>query len=52
MQDVIYVDEGIEEVTEVYPTQVLPPVASTASKKSQKGQSTPLVVPTLPKDAL
>lgn len=27
MQDVIYVDEGIEEVTEVYPTQVLPPAA-------------------------
>ncbi|KAJ3676644.1 hypothetical protein LUZ60_004056 [Juncus effusus] len=25
MQDVIYVDEGIEEVSEVYPTQVLPP---------------------------
>jgi hypothetical protein len=60
MQDVIYVDEGIEEVTEVYPTQVLPPVvASNASKKSQKGQSTPLVVPDActvvpisPKDAL
>ncbi|KAJ4804577.1 heat-inducible transcription repressor [Rhynchospora pubera] len=45
MQDVIYVDEGIEEVTEVYPTQVLPPVASTASKKGQKGQPSPLVVP-------
>lgn len=28
MQDVIYVDEGIEEVTEVYPTQVLPPAAA------------------------
>ncbi|XP_037459308.1 uncharacterized protein LOC119330304 [Triticum dicoccoides] len=28
MQDVIYVDEGIEEVTEVYPTQVLPPVSA------------------------
>ncbi|KAG8081652.1 hypothetical protein GUJ93_ZPchr0018g11325 [Zizania palustris] len=28
MQDVIYVDEGIEEVTEVYPTQVLPPAPS------------------------
>lgn len=59
MQDVIYVDEGIEEVTEVYPTQVLPPVASTASKKGQKGQPTPTivpdicpVVPTSPKDAL
>uniref|UniRef100_M8CWQ3 Uncharacterized protein n=1 Tax=Aegilops tauschii TaxID=37682 RepID=M8CWQ3_AEGTA len=28
MQDVIYVDEGIEEVTEVYPTQVLPPASA------------------------
>ncbi|XP_047095708.1 uncharacterized protein LOC124708064 [Lolium rigidum] len=28
MQDVIYVDEGIEEVSEVYPTQVLPPAAA------------------------
>ena len=28
MQDVIYVDEGIEEVSEVYPTQVLPPAAT------------------------
>ena len=28
MQDVIYVDEGIEEVSEVYPTQVLPAVAA------------------------
>uniref|UniRef100_A0ACD5U5X6 Uncharacterized protein n=2 Tax=Avena sativa TaxID=4498 RepID=A0ACD5U5X6_AVESA len=28
MQDVIYVDEGIEEVSEVYPTQVLPPTAA------------------------
>ncbi|XP_078177858.1 uncharacterized protein LOC144572251 [Carex rostrata] len=59
MQDVIYVDEGIEEVTEVYPTQVLPPVTPNASKRGQKGQPTPLVVsddcpvvPTSPKDAL
>lgn len=59
MQDVIYVDEGIEEVTEVYPTQVLPPVIPNASKRSQKGQFTPSVVsddcpvvPTSPKDAL
>ncbi|XP_072959463.1 uncharacterized protein [Typha angustifolia] len=34
MQDVIYVDEGIEEVTEVYPTQVLPRAPSrTASEE-------------------
>lgn len=59
MQDVIYVDEGIEEVTEVYPTQVLPPVTPNASKRGQKGQPTPSVVPddcpvvpTSPKDAL
>lgn len=31
MQDVIYVDEGIEEVTEVYPTQVLPRTGSSAA---------------------
>ncbi|TVU18709.1 hypothetical protein EJB05_34821 [Eragrostis curvula] len=32
MQDVIYVDEGIEEVTEVYPTQVLPRTGSSISR--------------------
>nr|CAD1828900.1 unnamed protein product [Ananas comosus var. bracteatus] len=34
MQDVIYVDEGIEEVTEVYPTQVLPPTPSRTGHES------------------
>jgi len=32
MQDVIYVDEGIEEVTEVYPTQVLPRTGSSVGR--------------------
>lgn len=32
MQDVIYVDEGIEEVTEVYPTQVLPRTGSSINR--------------------
>uniref|UniRef100_J3M5X3 Uncharacterized protein n=1 Tax=Oryza brachyantha TaxID=4533 RepID=J3M5X3_ORYBR len=44
MQDVIYVDEGIEEVTEVYPTQVLPPApARTGSGLSRS------VTPATPK---
>uniref|UniRef100_A0A0D9WF61 Uncharacterized protein n=1 Tax=Leersia perrieri TaxID=77586 RepID=A0A0D9WF61_9ORYZ len=34
MQDVIYVDEGIEEVTEVYPTQVLPPAPARTGSES------------------
>ncbi|KAG8085148.1 hypothetical protein GUJ93_ZPchr0010g8192 [Zizania palustris] len=47
MQDVIYVDEGIEEVTEVYPTQVLPPApARTGSGLSRS------VTPATPKMAL
>ncbi|BAF17085.1 uncharacterized protein [Oryza sativa Japonica Group] len=46
MQDVIYVDEGIEEVTEVYPTQVLPPAPSRAG--SGLGRS---VTPATPKTA-
>ena len=49
MQDVIYVDEGIEEVTEVYPTQVLPRTvslaATPATPKSAPTTSTSIVVP-------
>ncbi|KAF0928163.1 hypothetical protein E2562_038070 [Oryza meyeriana var. granulata] len=44
MQDVIYVDEGIEEVTEVYPTQLLPPAPS----RTGSGLSH-LVTPATPK---
>ncbi|KAL6593204.1 hypothetical protein ACP70R_049088 [Stipagrostis hirtigluma subsp. patula] len=54
MQDVIYVDEGIEEVTEVYPTQVLPRTGSGLSRTatpatpkaaSSSPASTSIVVP-------
>ncbi|KAL6865008.1 hypothetical protein ACP4OV_016159 [Aristida adscensionis] len=54
MQDVIYVDEGIEEVTEVYPTQVLPRTGSGVSRTatpatpkvaSSSPASTSVVVP-------
>ncbi|KAF8690252.1 hypothetical protein HU200_041321 [Digitaria exilis] len=42
MQDVIYVDEGIEEVTEVYPTQILPRTGSSIGR---------VVTPATPKPA-
>jgi hypothetical protein len=50
MQDVIYVDEGIEEVTEVYPTQVLPRTGSSVGRASTPATpkhcpSTSIVVP-------
>ncbi|GJN14050.1 hypothetical protein PR202_gb00825 [Eleusine coracana subsp. coracana] len=52
MQDVIYVDEGIEEVTEVYPTQVLPRTGSnlgctpaTPKSASSSPASASIVVP-------
>ncbi|KAJ1262222.1 hypothetical protein BS78_09G090400 [Paspalum vaginatum] len=52
MQDVIYVDEGIEEVTEVYPTQVLPRTglsvgrtATPATPKSTRSSTSSIVVP-------
>ncbi|CAL4892801.1 unnamed protein product [Urochloa decumbens] len=51
MQDVIYVDEGIEEVTEVYPTQVLPRTgsivgrAATPATPKPAASSTSIVVP-------
>ncbi|RLM97939.1 uncharacterized protein C2845_PM06G26780 [Panicum miliaceum] len=51
MQDVIYVDEGIEEVTEVYPTQVLPRTgssvgrAATPATPEPAASSTSIVVP-------
>ena len=51
MQDVIYVDEGIEEVTEVYPTQVLPRTgssvgrATTPATPKPAASSTSIVVP-------
>ncbi|XP_062180876.1 uncharacterized protein LOC133885218 [Phragmites australis] len=54
MQDVIYVDEGIEEVTEVYPTQVLPRTGSSLSRTaapatlkpaSSSPASTSIIVP-------
>jgi hypothetical protein len=44
MQDVIYVDEGIEEVTEVYPTQVLPRTGSSVSRAATA--ATPKSAPT------
>ncbi|CAN6333532.1 unnamed protein product [Urochloa humidicola] len=51
MQDVIYVDEGIEEVTEVYPTQVLPRTGSSVARAATPAtpklaaSSTSIVVP-------
>ncbi|CAL4899981.1 unnamed protein product [Urochloa decumbens] len=51
MQDVIYVDEGIEEFTEVYPTQVLPRTgsivgrAATLATPKPAASSTSIVVP-------
>ncbi|XP_062231088.1 uncharacterized protein LOC133928668 [Phragmites australis] len=53
MQDVIYVDEGIEEVTEVYPTQVLPrtgsglgrPATPAAPKPASSSLGASMVVP-------
>ncbi|KAL5202864.1 hypothetical protein ABZP36_013816 [Zizania latifolia] len=47
MQDVIYVDEGIEEVTEVYPTQVLPPAPSRTGSGLSRS-----VTPATPKTAI
>ncbi|CAM0957176.1 unnamed protein product [Alopecurus aequalis] len=40
MQDVIYVDEGIEEVSEVYPTQVLPPAAARSGSSHGRTSTT------------
>lgn len=45
MQDVIYVDEGIEEVTEVYPTQILPRTGSSVGRTA--APSTPKPAPSL-----
>ncbi|CAL4907339.1 unnamed protein product [Urochloa decumbens] len=51
MQDVIYVDEGIEEFTEVYPTQILPRTgsivgrAATPATPKPAASSTSIVVP-------
>lgn len=45
MQDVVYLDEGIEEVTEVYP---IPSVSSilSMSPSSPKSPPSPVVLPT------
>ncbi|XP_009355266.1 uncharacterized protein LOC103946323 [Pyrus x bretschneideri] len=40
MQDVVYLDEGTEEVTEVYPIKVIPPYPSPPSEVRGASQST------------